>query len=291
MRTSKSKNPTFVTRFAPSPSGRLHKGHAYSALLAYRAAQKAGGRFLLRIEDIDLTRCRPEYIDGIYEDLAWLGLTWELPVRVQSQHFSDFKTAMTQLRAMGLVYPCFCTRKDIQTEIANAERAPHGPDGPIYPRLCHGKSTDEQKGLIASGKARAWRLDLPKALEHIGVAPVWFDEIKGDITATPEELGDVVLARKDTPTSYHLSVVIDDALQGITHVVRGQDLYHATHIHVVLQRLLGLPSPTYYHHGLLLDAKGERFAKRNKSATLQFLRKSGVSAEQLIEGLALKRDA
>lgn len=288
MNYSEAQNTNFVTRFAPSPSGRLHKGHAYSALMAYRAAQENGGRFLLRIEDIDTTRCRPEYTDGIYEDLTWLGLAWELPVRVQSQHFSDYKAAMTQLKAMGLVYPCFCTRRDIQAEIANAERAPHGPDGPVYPRLCHGKNVAEQKSLIASGKAHAWRLDLPKALEHIGGTPVWHDEIKGDITATPEGLGDVVLARKDTPTSYHLSVVIDDTLQGITHVVRGQDLYHTTHVHVVLQRLLGLPSPIYHHHRLLLDAKGERFAKRNKSATLQALRKSGVSAEQLIEELALQ---
>ena len=287
MNHNESNSTRFVTRFAPSPSGCLHKGHAYSALIAYRAAQKAGGRFLLRIEDIDLERCKPKYTDGIYEDLTWLGLAWETPVRVQSQHFADYSAALSRLKVMGLVYPCFCTRKDIQTEIANAERAPHGPDGALYPGTCRNKNSDERERIIASGKAHAWRLDLAKALQVTGSPLIWHDELKGDIAATPEILGDIVLARKDTPTSYHLSVVVDDAQQGITHVVRGQDLYHATHIHVVLQRLLGLPSPVYYHHSLLLDAQGERFAKRNKSATLQALRKSGVPLEQLIEELAL----
>jgi len=285
MNDSEIQNASFVTRFAPSPSGRLHKGHAYSALLAYRAAEQAGGRFLLRIEDIDTARCKPEYTDGIFEDLAWLGLKWEMPVRVQSLHFNDYTAALNQLKATGVLYPCFCTRKDIQEEIARSKRAPHGPNGPAYPRLCHGKSIDEQQSLVASGKAHAWRLDLPKALKLIPDPLVWHDALKGDIAATPDELGDIILARKDTPTSYHLSVVVDDALQGITHVVRGQDLYHATHIHIVLQRLLGLPTPSYHHHPLLLDAKGERFAKRNKSETLQAIRASSISAEMLKEEL------
>ncbi|WP_286830207.1 MULTISPECIES: tRNA glutamyl-Q(34) synthetase GluQRS [Kordiimonas] len=273
----------FVTRFAPSPTGRLHKGHAYSALLAYRRAQEAGGRFLLRIEDIDTVRCRNEFVDGIFEDLTWLGLGWEEPVRRQSEHFGDYQNALDRLKAMGLVYPCFCTRKDISREIDAAESAPHGPDGPIYPGICRGR--DDASTLLAEGTPHAWRLDLAKALAHIGDPLVWQDELKGEVTATPEALGDVVLARKDTPTSYHLSVVVDDALQGITHIIRGEDLFHATHIHIVLQKLLGYPAPVYHHHGLLLDERGERFAKRNKSVTLESLRESGLDPKVLTSGL------
>lgn len=272
-----------VTRFAPSPTGRLHKGHAYSALLAFGRAKEAGGRFLLRIEDIDTTRCKAEFTGGIFEDLAWLGLTWEEPVRVQSHHFGDYQAALDRLKQMGLAYPCFCTRKDIQREIAAADSAPHGPDGPVYPGTCRGR--EDADALMAAGTPHAWRLDLKAALTHIGEPLVWHDEGKGPVTATPEELGDVVLARKDTPTSYHLSVVVDDALQGITHIIRGEDLWHATHIHVVLQKLLGLPSPTYHHHGLLLDADGQRFAKRNKSVTLESLRRSGVDAPSLVRAI------
>jgi len=281
----KIKNPAYVTRFAPSPTGRLHKGHAYSALMAYRAAEKNGGRFLLRIEDIDPTRCKPEFTDGIYEDLAWLGLTWEEPVRQQSQHFAEYQAALDTLEAMGVIYPCFCTRKDIQAEIARSKRAPHGPDGPLYPRLCHTKKDTDRDHLIKSGAPHAWRLDLPAALDHIAAPLVWHDEIKGDVQATPEALGDVVLARKDTPTSYHLSVVVDDALQGVTHIVRGEDLFHATHIHIVLQKLLGLPTPIYRHHKLLTDKQGQRFAKRNKSATLAQMRSMGLSPTELLAGL------
>lgn len=278
----KTQSP-FVTRFAPSPTGRLHKGHAYSALMAYRRALAEDGRFLLRIEDIDTTRCKPEFTEGIYEDLAWLGLHWETPVRIQSQHFPDYQAALDQLKAMGVAYPCFCTRKDIQREIAAADSAPHGPDGPIYPGICRGRTDAE--ALIAAGTPHAWRLDLAAALAHIGEPLVWRDEINGEISATPEELGDVVLARKDTPTSYHLSVVVDDALQRVTHIIRGEDLWHATHIHVVLQRLLGLATPTYHHHGLLLDDAGQRFAKRNKSVTLENLRAKGVTAASLVRAI------
>ncbi|SDD81107.1 tRNA glutamyl-Q(34) synthetase GluQRS [Kordiimonas lacus] len=274
-----------VTRFAPSPTGRLHKGHAYSALLAYRRAQEAGGRFLLRIEDIDTVRCRNEFVGGIFEDLTWLGLDWEEPVRRQSEHFGDYQNALDRLKAMGLVYPCFCTRKDISREIDASESAPHGPDGPIYPGICRGR--DDASTLLAEGTPHAWRLDLAKALAHIGEPLVWQDELKGEVTATPDELGDVVLARKDTPTSYHLSVVVDDALQGITHIIRGEDLFHATHIHIVLQKLLGYPTPVYHHHGLLLDERGERFAKRNKSVTLESLRESGVDPADLLAALGL----
>lgn len=275
--------PSFVTRFAPSPTGRLHKGHAYSALLAYERAQAEGGRFLLRIEDIDTTRCKADFTDGIYEDLAWLGLRWEKPVRIQSQHFADYLSALDRLKDMGVAYPCFCTRKDIRREIAAADSAPHGPDGPVYPGTCRGRP--DADAMITAGMPHAWRLDLSAALAHINAPLVWHDEIKGEIAATPKELGDIVLARKDTPTSYHLSVVVDDALQGVTQIIRGEDLWHATHIHVVLQRLLGLPTPTYHHHGLLLDEHGQRFAKRNKSVTLECLRESGMDAAALLTTL------
>lgn len=278
----------FVTRFAPSPSGLLHKGHAYSALMAFQAAQRAGGQFLLRIEDIDTTRCKPEFTDAIYQDLAWLGIEWEKPVRIQSEHFADYSAALERLKAMGVVYPCFCTRKDIQAEIAKSPSAPHGPDGPIYPGTCRPLSADEQEARIAAGEAHAWRLDLSAAMAITGHDLCWRDEHKGTIAATPEELGDAVLARKDTPTSYHLSVVHDDALQGITHIVRGEDLWHATHIHVVLQKLLGYPTPTYSHHRLLTDEHGKRFAKRDKALTLRAIRKGGVGADDLIKSLGLK---
>lgn len=271
----------YITRFAPSPTGLLHKGHAYSALMAYQAAQKRGGRFLLRIEDIDTTRCKPEFIDAIYEDLAWLGIKWETPVRIQSQHFANYQEALDKLKDMDVAYPCFCTRKDIQAEIAKSPSAPHGPDGPIYPGTCRNLSTEERLSRINSGEQHAWRLDLQAALEITGKDLSWQDEHAGNIKAKPELLGDVVLARKDTPTSYHLSVVVDDGLQGITHIIRGKDLFHATHIHVVLQQLLGLQAPLYSHHQLLLDENGERFAKRNKSVTLANLREQGLSPAAL----------
>ncbi|TNE63218.1 MAG: tRNA glutamyl-Q(34) synthetase GluQRS [Alphaproteobacteria bacterium] len=277
--------PSFITRFAPSPTGRLHKGHAYSAMLAYRRALAAGGRFILRIEDIDTTRCRDEYVTGIYEDLAWLGLQWEQPVRRQSEHFGDYQAALNTLNEKGFVYPCFCTRKDIAAEVARAPSAPHGPDGPVYPGTCRHKSLKKRQELMASGMAFAWRLDLGRALAHIGGAPAWQDELKGTIKGDPESLGDVVLARKDTPTSYHLAVVLDDARQGISHIIRGEDLFHATHIHVVLQRLMNLPMPIYHHHGLLLDENGQRFAKRNLSVTLAEIRASGMSPETLAASL------
>lgn len=286
MSTTTTEN-TYVTRFAPSPSGRLHKGHAYSALLAFRAARENHGRFILRIEDIDTVRCKPEFTDGIYEDLHWLGFTWEEPVRQQAAHFSDYSAALEKLKNLGVLYPCFCTRKAIQAEIAAAERAPHGPDGPLYPGLCKRLTEAERRHKLSQNASHAWRLDLDAALAKINAPLIWQDEIAGAVKAAPETLGDIILARKDTPTSYHLSVVVDDALQNITHVVRGQDLFHATHIHIVLQRLLGLPTPHYNHHELLLDDTGVRFAKRNKSATLQSLREQGMSAEELITSLGL----
>lgn len=287
MNEATSNQSGFVTRFAPSPTGLLHKGHAYSAMNAFRAAQDAGGRFLLRIEDIDTTRCRPEFTDAIYEDLSWLGIEWETPVRIQSEHFADYAAALDRLKAMGVVYPCFCTRKSIQAEIAKSPTAPHGPDGPIYPGTCRPLSAEEREARIKAGEAHAWRLDLGAALRITGRDLTWHDTHKGTIKATPEELGDVVLARKDTPTSYHLSVVHDDALQSVTHIVRGVDLWHATHIHVVLQKLLGYSTPTYRHHGLLTDEHGKRFAKRDKALTLRAIRESGENVHQLNASLKL----
>ncbi len=275
-----TKTDNIITRFAPSPSGYLHKGHAYSARAAYKKAVDNNGRFLLRIEDIDVTRCKSEFIQPMLDDLKWLGLKWEEPVRRQSEHFDDYQAALDQLKDMGVAYPCFCTRKEIKAEIEKSPSAPHGPDGYLYPGIC--KNRKDTDALIASGKDHAWRLDLEAALALIGDKDLtWQDEIKGTVTATPEILGDVILARKDTPTSYHLSVVVDDALQGITHIVRGEDLFHATHIHIILQKLLDLPTPIYHHHKLLLDEHGKRFAKRDKAQTIKSLRETGVSVQAL----------
>lgn len=262
-----------VTRFAPSPTGLLHLGHAYSALVA-AAAAGAGGRFLLRIEDIDTTRCKPEFTEAICEDLAWLGLRWERPVRRQSDHLGDFAAALDRLRGMGLLYPCFCTRKDIQREIGDIHRAPHGPDGPLYPGTCRGLSAAEAEDRIAAGEAFALRLNVGEAVRRVGRL-TWLDRDAGEQVARPEAFGDVVLARKDTPTSYHLSVTVDDALQGVTLVTRGRDLFEATHVHRLLQALLGLPVPQYRHHGLLTGPDGKRYAKRDRSLTLRALREAG----------------
>lgn len=267
-----------VTRFAPSPTGRLHIGHAYSALFAARAAE--GGRFLLRIEDIDAGRGRLEFEEGIYEDLAWLGLEWEAPVRRQSDHFDDYRAAMQKLDEDGLIYPCFCTRKDIQREVGNADQAPHGPDGVLYPGTCRALSPDEREALIAAEEPHALRLDMEKAMERAG--PLTFiDRAHGYTEVLGLGCGDVVLARKDVPTSYHLAVTVDDAIQGVTLVTRGEDLLHATHIHRILQALLGLPEPEYWHHGLLTGEDGKRYAKRDKSLTIQALREEGRSPAEV----------
>ncbi len=269
-----------VTRFAPSPTGLLHLGHAHSALFAWRAARRAGGRFLLRIEDIDRGRCRPEFEAAIFEDLAWLGLTWEEPVRRQSAHLDDYRAALERLAARGLVYPCFCTRKEIQAEIARAGRAPHGPEGPLYPGLCRGLSADEGQSRIAGGESHALRLDLARALESVGDL-AWEDLGEGMIEATPEVLGDVVLARKDVPTSYHLAVTWDDALQGVTLVTRGADLLPATHVHRLLQALLDLPTPAWHHHALVEDESGRRLAKRHDALSIRALRAAGRSPAEV----------
>lgn len=276
-----------ITRFAPSPTGRLHLGHAYSALLAHDLAQAAGGRFLLRIEDIDAGRCRPAFVDGILEDLAWLGLRWEQPVRHQSAHLDDYAAALARLRAADLIYPCFCTRADIAAEIARAGSAPHGADGPLYPGLCKALAADVAAARIAAGVPHAWRLHADRAATLTG--PLTFtDAVYGTIAVAPGLFGDVVLARKDTPTAYHLAVSVDDALQGVTLVVRGNDLLAATHVHRTLQALLGLPEPCYHHHPLRTDASGRRYAKRDGALTLAALRAQGTTpaAIRALVGLA-----
>lgn len=268
----------FVTRFAPSPTGRLHPGHAYSALQAYERARREGGRFLLRIEDIDTTRSRPEWVEGIFEDLAWLGLAWEEPVRFQSAHMADYAAALEQLKALGLLYPCFCTRKDIRAAIAASVSAPHGPLGIIYPGTCRALNTQERQIRIDAGENYALRLDVQHAVSLIGRAPLeWIDERFGRQRVDVNAFGDVVLARKDIPVSYHLAVTVDDALQGITHVIRGEDLLPATAVHRLLQALLDLPVPVYHHHALLYDDSGRRLAKRDGAETLAELRARGVT--------------
>jgi len=272
---------TFVTRFAPSPTGYLHRGHAYSALTAHRAAQDAGGRFLLRIEDIDVTRSRPEYEAAILEDLAWLGLAWEPPVRRQSEHLADYHATIETLRARGLVYRCFKTRKEI-----DIGRAPHQSETPYVGAPL---SPDEEAERLARGEAFAWRLSLAAAREALGgfEGLSFVEEGAGPngetglIPARPELAGDIVLARKDVGVAYHLAVVHDDALQGVTHVIRGRDLFEAAHIQRLLQALLELPTPTYRHHGLLVGPDGKRYAKRDKAQTLRELRAAGVSAQAL----------
>ena len=279
----------FATRFAPSPTGHLHRGHAFSALTAFDAARVAGGRFVLRIEDIDATRSRPDYEAAILEDLAWLGLEWEQPVRRQSEHLSDYHRAIETLRDKGLVYRCFRTRKEL-----DIGRAPHEPAVPFTGAPL---PPDEEAARLERGEPFAWRLSLDAA----GAALGGFDDLTfveegagpdgetGPIAARPELAGDIVLARKDVGVAYHLAVVLDDALQGITQVIRGQDLFEAAHIQRLLQALLDLPTPTYRHHRLLTGPDGKRYAKRDKAQTLRELRAAGVTLEQLRAemGLAL----
>ena len=273
-----------VTRFAPSPTGRLHLGHAYAALFAAREAR--GGRFLLRIEDIDATRCRPEFEQAITDDLAWLGLTWETPVRRQSDHMADYAAALERLKAQGLIYPCFCTRAEIRAEIARAGAAPHGSEGPLYPGTCRRLDAAERAERIDAGTPYALRLDAEKASGIAGPL-TWHDRERGTVAADPRTHGDVVLARKETPTSYHLSVTLDDHLQGITLVTRGTDLFEATHVHRLLQALLGLATPDYHHHAMVAGPGGERLAKRAGAPTLQSLRDAGRTPAEVREMVGL----
>jgi len=269
-----------TTRFAPSPTGYLHLGHAFAAMTAARS----GSRFLVRVEDIDTTRCRREYEAAIFEDLAWLGLAWETPVLRQSERMTAYGAALAKLKAEGLLYPCFCTRAGIATEIARAGEAPHGPDGALYPGTCRALSGDEQAEKIAGGMPYAWRLDVAKAAAAAG--PLSFMEYgtgpsgeTGRQNVDPLLFGDVVLARKETPSAYHLAVVVDDAFQGVDLVTRGYDLFSATHVQRLLQALLGLPEPAYAHHRLILDETGRKFSKRDHAVTLRALRQAGHSAE------------
>ena len=273
-----------VTRFASSPTGRLHIGHAWSALKAMDLARAAGGVMRLRIEDIDGARSRPEHVDGIIEDLRWLGVEWDGEVVFQSQRLSLYDTALEQLRHEGLVYPCFCTRAEIAAEIAASGSAPHGNDGPIYPATCRHLDADMRAARIALGDAHCWRLDMDKAVARAGPL-TWQDMDRGPITARPELAGDVVLARKDAPTSYHLAATLDDTDMGITHVLRGDDLVAATDIHRLLQALLDLPSPLYSHHPLLVDAEGNRLAKRSGGISLAELRGRGMDPARLRDDL------
>lgn len=266
-----------VFRFAPSPNGYLHLGHAYSALLNFDLARACSGRFLLRIEDIDAGRARPEFEAAIYEDLAWLGLEWETPVRRQSEHFDDYARALETLDALGVLYACDCKRSDIARVAAKSADWPRDPDGaPLYPGTCRDKPRRAASEVLRAGGA-ALRLDMTKAVALAGEGLSWREADAGECRAHPGQWGDVVLARKDTPASYHIAVVVDDALQGVTDVVRGRDLFHATSLHRLLQRLLGLPEPRYRHHELVLDAAGEKLSKSRASTMLRALRADGAN--------------
>jgi glutamyl-Q tRNA(Asp) synthetase len=271
-----------VTRFAPSPTGLLHLGHAFAAITAC----EAGECFLVRIEDIDAGRCKLEYEAAIFQDLEWLGLRFEQPVLRQSTRMAAYRAALNILDARGLLYPCFCTRKDIADEIARSAEAPHGPDGPIYPGPCRSLDRNERARRIASGAPYALRLDAAKAAGEAG--SLFFEERgsgpngeAGRIAVQPLLFGDVVLARKETPAAYHLAVVVDDAFQGVTLVTRGNDLFASAHVQRLLQTLLRLPAPAYAHHRLILDEQGRKFSKRDRAATLRALRESGVTPEEI----------
>jgi glutamyl-Q tRNA(Asp) synthetase len=279
---SPEEEESVVTRFAPSPTGWLHLGHVRSASQGFAAARRAGGRFLLRIEDIDRTRCREEYAAAILEDLEWLGLCWDGPVRRQSEHFADYRGALDRLAGQGLLYPCFCTRREIAAEIARSGAAPQGKEGPLYPGTCRRLAAAERARRIAEGRDYALRLDVAAAR----VGPLeWIEEgAAGDERrlAQPGLFGDVVLARKEFPASYHLAVTLDDAIQGVTLVTRGVDLAAATHIHRLLQALLGLPTPRYRHHALVTDAAGRRLAKRDHALSVRAMRAQGMTPAEVL---------
>jgi glutamyl-Q tRNA(Asp) synthetase len=285
-----------VTRFAPSPTGFLHLGHAYAALVAWQSAKVTSGKFVLRIEDIDLGRCRPEFEEAIVEDMNWLGLDWERPVRRQSRHFADYAAALAKLEQQKLVYPCFCTRKEIEAEIRRSAQAPQLADfsSAPYPGICKRLQDHDRARRLAAGVPYALRLDCSKAMASVASWPLGFEEEgagpngeTGHQLARPEQIGDIVLARKDLPASYHLAVVTDDALQGITLVTRGHDLFPATHIQRLLQALLGLPVPRYAHHRLILDPQGRKFSKRDGAITLRNLRLSGATPGDIRRMVAL----
>lgn len=269
-----------VTRFAPSPTGLLHLGHAYSALVAHDVARAEGGQFLLRIDDLDTGRVRAEYRIAIHDDLAWLGLEPDGRAVLQSEQTHHYLTALLRLEADGLAYPCFCSR----AEIAASVSAPHGPDGPIYPGTCRTLDRSDAEDRIAAGEAHAWRLDTRQAVRRVP-ALSWQDDLAGQVAAEPQAFGDVVLARRDGAFAYHLASTIDDADMEISHVVRGADLFAATHVHRLLQALLDLPTPRYVHHRLIGDAAGKRLAKRHDAASIASLRDGGMDPAELIDNL------
>jgi glutamyl-Q tRNA(Asp) synthetase len=282
--TEISARPVF--RFAPSPNGELHLGHAFSALTTARAAEEAGGRVLLRIEDIDRARSRETYIEAIFEDLAWLGLSWEEPVRRQSRHFTDYRKALAHLDELGLTYPCFASRGEISA--ACAPDAARDPDGTLlYPGLWRGAAPEAVEARRQQGAPFALRLDTPKALtlimrrgDKLAFTELWH-EPTGRIAADPARWGDIVIARKEVPTSFHLAVTVDDAIQGVTHVTRGSDLYQAAHVHRLLQALLDLPVPLYGHHRLIFDEEGRKLSKSARDTSLRSLREDGMSAAEI----------
>ena len=273
---------SIVTRFAPSPTGLLHLGHVFAAGFARSRARAGSGRFLLRLEDIDPTRCRPEFADAILEDLGWLGLSWDGPVRVQSALFAEYRAVLDALDARGLLYPCFCTRADIAREASASASAPHGPDGPLYSGTCRRLPPAERAARLRAGESHAMRLDLARALAEIQGPLMYQEDGVGEVVCQPERFGDPILARKDSPASYHLCVTHDDAVQDVTLVTRGEDLRPSTDLQRLLQVLMGWPEPRYAHHRLLTDESGRRFAKRDQSVTVRALREAGYAPAEVL---------
>lgn len=285
-----------VLRFAPSPNGYLHLGHAYSALMNALIAREIGGRLLLRMEDIDISRCRPEFENAIKDDLEWLGISWEEPVRRQAEHFSDYAEALDRLEARGVIYPCFCSRGDIMAAVSHRANWPRDPDGtPLYPGLCKHLSREARAKRFASGEKASYRLDMERALSLVKEPLTWCEYrggcVRAEERATPALWGDAVLSRKDIATSYHIAVVVDDALQGVTDVVRGEDLFMATSLHRLLQELLDLPAPCYHHHALVRDASGQKLSKSLRAKPLRTFRQDGVSVKTVLAKIALPNAA
>ena len=283
VQSKSQRNATMLlrTRFAPSPTGLLHVGHAFSALQSYQWAERHAAAWMLRIEDIDVTRCRPPFVAQILEDLRWLGLQWSGDVRVQSEHLQDYQQAIEQLRHLHLIYPCFCTRKQIQLEWQKMGGAPHAEDAlELYAGTCRVLTSNEQQQRMQR-EPFAWRLNAPRAFQYVGEPLFWSDGV-AQHEIQPDMMNDVVIARKDIGVSYHLAVVVDDALQGVSHVIRGEDLRASTAVHRLLQALLNLPSPIYHHHALMCDTTGQRLAKRHHAITLKSLHEAGVVAADLL---------
>jgi len=275
----------FVTRFAPSPTGYLHLGHAYSALTAYRKAQEKNGKFILRIEDIDSSRCKEQFYTAIYEDLQWLGISWEKEVLIQSEHLKDYADMLAKLDKMGLIYRCYCTRKEIKEQSEKIFGAPHKNETVIYAGTCRNRTPSAED----ENKQFSYRLNIDKAVDYLkGRDLYWQDEEAGEVKANPFRFGDVILARKDCPTSYYMACTFDDARQKINYITRGKDLFEATDIQVLLQNLLGLPTPVYYHHPLVCDEKGQRLAKRSDSASIRQYREQGMSPTDVLNLIGLQ---